>query len=293
VFEIVKTASGYATTPTILVTFNGTNGANPAGGLIADASGNLFGTTTQGGASSMGTVFEIAKTASGYATTPTILVSFDGTNGANQQSSLIFDANGNLFGTTAAGGPDSVGTVFEIVKTASGYATTPTILVTFNGTNGAYPYSSLLADANGNLFGTTNAGGAYGDGNVFEIVKTATGYATTPTILVTFNGTNGASPHPSPIADASGNLFGTTYYGVTPSACETSENAGCGTVYEITGSGFVPLKAFAGTPGKANCYGQSVSALTKQYGGLNNAAAALGYLNVSALQNAIEAYCEA
>jgi len=183
VFEIVKTASGYATTPTILVTFNGTNGANPAGGLIADASGNLFGTTTQGGANSMGTVFEIAKTASGYATTPTILVSFDGTNGANQQSSLIFDANGNLFGTTAAGGPDSVGTVFEIVKTASGYATTPTILV--------------------------------------------------------------------------------------------------------------PLKAFAGTPGKANCYGQSVSALTKQYGGLNNAAAALGYLNVSALQNAIEAYCEA
>jgi hypothetical protein len=64
-------------------------------------------------------------------------------------------------------------------------------------------------------------------------------------------------------------------------------------VFEITGSGFVPRVLFAGTPGKANCHGKSVSALAREYGGLNNAAAALGYPSVSALQNAIEDYCEA
>ena len=82
VFEIVKTAAGYASTPTTLVSFDDTNGAHPHGGLIADAAGDLFGTTAFGGANHGGTVFEIVKTATGYASTPTTLVSFDGTNGA-------------------------------------------------------------------------------------------------------------------------------------------------------------------------------------------------------------------
>jgi hypothetical protein len=69
-------------------------------------------------------------------------------------------------------------------------------------------------------------------------------------------------------------------------------STGCGTVFKITGSGFVPPAVFAGTPGKVNCHGTSVSALAKQYGGLNAAAAALGYADVSALQNAIMTFCE-
>ena len=85
---------------TTLVSFNGTNGDEPCGGLIADAHGDLFGTTTGGGAYGDGTVFEIAKTAHGYASTPTTLVSFDGTNGARPFGSLIADAHGDLFGTT-------------------------------------------------------------------------------------------------------------------------------------------------------------------------------------------------
>ena len=191
-FEIVKTATGYASTPTTLVSFNGTNGAKPYGGLIADAAGDLFGTTSYGGANGYGTVFEIVKTATGYASTPTTLVSFDDTNGANPYGGLIADAAGDLFGTTYDGGANSYGTVFEIVKTATGYASTPTTLVSFDGTNGANPYSGLIADAAGDLFGTTVSGGANGNGTVFEIVKTATGYASTPTTLVSFNGTNGA-----------------------------------------------------------------------------------------------------
>ena len=86
------------------------------------------------------------------------------------------------------GGANNDGTVFEIVKTAHGYASTPTTLVSFNGTDGTNPRASLIADAHGDLFGTTAIGGVNGDGTVFEIAKTANGYASTPTTLVSFNG---------------------------------------------------------------------------------------------------------
>jgi hypothetical protein len=106
----------------------------------------------------------IVKTAYGYASTPTSLVNFNGTNGAFPYAGLIADAHGDLFGTTYQGGTNGVygvGTVFEIAKTANGYASTPTTLVSFNGTDGAHPYAGLIADAHGDLFGTTVEGGAY------------------------------------------------------------------------------------------------------------------------------------
>ena len=134
----------HAASITTLASFNWANGSNPEAGLIADGGGNLFGTTEQGGASGQGTVFEIAKTASGYASTPTTLASFNGTNGAAPYGGLIAGSQGNLFGTTfyggastAYGGASGQGTVFEIAKTASGYASAPTTLARFNGTNGA------------------------------------------------------------------------------------------------------------------------------------------------------------
>ena len=198
VFEIVKTAHGYASSPTTLVSFNGADGRNPQGSLIADAHGDLFGTTAgPGGAHGFGTVFEIAKTAHGYASTPTTLVGFNGTDG-NLPIALIADARGNLFGTTNTGGAYDQGTVFEIAKTAHGYASTPTTLVSFNNADGSEP-TSLIADAHGDLFGTTAFGGnltanaPFGAGTVFEIAKTAHGYASTPTTLVSFNGTDGGS----------------------------------------------------------------------------------------------------
>ncbi len=101
-FEIAKTATGYASTPTTLVSFNGTDGAAPLAGLTADAKGDLFGSTSQGGTNGDGTVFEIAKTAAGYASTPITLVSFDGAASGDPLGSLIVDAKGDLFGTTLA-----------------------------------------------------------------------------------------------------------------------------------------------------------------------------------------------
>jgi hypothetical protein len=160
-----------------LVNFSGTDGASPVANLIADDKGNLLGTTVVGGAYGQGTVFEVAKTADGYAGTPATLVSFsckvfncaDG-NGSFPVAGLLADANGNLRGTTSGGGPSGSGTVFEIAKTAHGYASTPTTLVSLDfNSNGGGPEAALIADADGNLFSTASQGGAYRHGTVFEV----------------------------------------------------------------------------------------------------------------------------
>ena len=120
---------------TTLVSFNGANGQFPYAGLIADAAGDLFGTTTEGGADGDGTVFELVNNGGG-AYTPVTLLSFNGADGADPYAGLIADAAGDLFGTTASGGaPYNEGTVFELVNDGGG-AYTPTTLVSFNGTNG-------------------------------------------------------------------------------------------------------------------------------------------------------------
>ncbi|MBV9119036.1 MAG: hypothetical protein JOY63_16890 [Acetobacteraceae bacterium] len=234
-FEIPKTASGYASAPTTLASFAFASGAFPVTGLTADANGDLFGTTEQGGAGTGGSVFEIAKTPTGYANAPTTLVSFNGVNGNSPDTALTIDANGDLFGTTSDGGSSGGGTVYEIVKTASGYASAPTTLASFKAPELSTPQGSLIFDASGDLFGTRGNGGSSGYGSVFEIAKTASGYANTPTTLVSFNGPNGATPHGGLTADGNGDLFGTT---------EVGGPNNDGTVYEIVKTAF----GYANTP---------------------------------------------
>jgi autotransporter passenger strand-loop-strand repeat protein len=239
VFEIAKTATGYAGLTT-LVTFSGLNGSGPTGGLTIDASGDLFGTTTQGGPTYSqqsfsfggGTVFEIVKTPTGYAGTPFTLVAFSGQNlslGTSPVGPLATDADGNMFGVTN-------GEIFEIAKTATGYASSATVLVTFDGIDAGPPNGGLLVDAAGNLFGTAfdsqeNAG------IVFEIVKTATGYDSAPTILVSFDQTNGSGPQSGLTVDGAGDLFGTTVGGGANNQ---------GTAFELQGV-FTPFVTIAGT----------------------------------------------
>jgi uncharacterized repeat protein (TIGR03803 family) len=225
VFEVVQ-GSGVTTT---LATFNTTNGANPYAGLIRDSSGNLYGTTASGGANNAGTVFEIVH-GSGVVTT---LATFNTTNGANPYAGLMMDSSGNLYGTTTFGGANNAGTVFEIVH-GSGVVTT---LATFNTTNGANPYSGVVMDAAGNLYGTANVGGANGVGTVFEVAH-GTNFITT---LASFDAT-GFSPFSGVVLDNAGNLYGTAYAGGT---------FGYGTVYEVAqGSGVTTtLATFDGTNG--------------------------------------------
>jgi uncharacterized repeat protein (TIGR03803 family) len=213
--ETENTETRYAMSPTVLVSFDRANGANPGDDLIADPNGNLFGTTSNGGGANFGTVFEVVKTGSVYASTPTTLVSFIPQYGADPLS-LTTDANGNLFGTTSNEGQWGYGTVFEVVTTGTGYALAS--LFSFDDHPNGAESASLITDANGNLFGTTAFGGPGSGvccGTVFEIMETSTGYARTPTTLVSFNNSNGAYPLGRLIFDASGALYGTTRDGGT------------------------------------------------------------------------------
>jgi uncharacterized repeat protein (TIGR03803 family) len=211
---------------TILTLYNFGNvgpGQGPAGGLLVDAAGDLFGTTAYGGAGGFGTVFEFVNNGGGNYTVIT-LAYFNGTNGATPQSALIADAAGDLFGTTyGQGSPNDAGTVFEIPKTSTGYGTLIT-LASFNGANGAGLIGGLISDAAGDLFGTTAFGGGAGGGTVFEIPKTSTGYGT----LITLASFSHGYPSGTLITDAAGNLFGTTQNGGAN---------GDGTVFEIVKNG--------------------------------------------------------
>ena len=209
VFEIAK-STGELTT---LVTFTGANGATPTGRLTIDAEGDLFGTTETGGANGDGTVFEIAKSTGALTT----LASFTGSNGALPERGVTIDAAGDLFGTTYDGGADNDGIVFEVVKSTGALLT----LATFKGANGANPLSDLVVDAAGDLFGTTELGGADNGGTVFEIAK-STGLLST---LATFTGANGNEPNGGLIINSAGDLIGTAYYG--------GANQYDGTVFEL------------------------------------------------------------
>jgi uncharacterized repeat protein (TIGR03803 family) len=185
---------------TTLASFNGANGAGPWAGLIADADGNLYGTTHSGGTYSKGTVFKLAAGTNELTT----LASFNGANGANPDAGLIADAEGSLYGTTWRGGDYDYGTVFQVAAGTNALTT----LVSFDGANGAEPWAGLVADAGGNLYGTTYYGGVYDEGTVFRLAAGAN----TLTTLVSFHGPNGAFPRAGLIADADGNLYGTTEY---------------------------------------------------------------------------------
>jgi uncharacterized repeat protein (TIGR03803 family) len=152
---------------TTLYAFKGTpDAASPYGGLIADASGNLYGTTYYGGASGLGSVFKLALGGKGRYR-ERVLYSFKGgSDGSSSTSTLAFGKPGVLYGTASAGGGTcGCGTIFE-VDARSGNEQT---LHRFgNGTDGAYPYYGLTADGNGNFVGTTVAGGSFGQGTVFE-----------------------------------------------------------------------------------------------------------------------------
>ena len=226
VFELLNNGVTYALTT--LANFSGADSGGwwPDAGLIADAAGDLFGTTSNGGAYGDGVLFEITDSGGSYASTPTTLVSFNSTTENPSFGTLIADGAGDFFGTATGGGPGGdYGTAFEIENNGGRYALIS--LVSFNGADGAYPYNGLIADAAGDLFGTTyntHVGGVDGDGTVFEIPYINGSYASTPTTLVSFTGTDEDGPIGSLITDAAGNLFGTTNGGGAN---------GDGTVFEL------------------------------------------------------------
>jgi uncharacterized repeat protein (TIGR03803 family) len=205
----------------VLYSFTGgADGATPEGKLVLDATGNLYGTTTAGGASGNGTVFELTV-AKKWA--ETVLYSFGtGSDGATPVAGLTFDKAGNIYGTTSAGGAYGYGTVFQL--TPSGSSWTENILQNFqDGDDGAVPYGGLIADKSGNFYGSATEGGSGGGGTIFEL--TPSNGSWTFTVLYSNPGWGISGSFRNLAMDKSGNLYGTTH-------CDGANDAG--TIYELT-----------------------------------------------------------
>jgi len=229
VFELTPKAGG-GWKEKILHNFNPNtkDGSAPNASLVFDAAGNLYGTTLEGGASGLGTVFELSpKTGGGWK--ETLLHSFNskGKDGYFPFAPVIFDGSGNLYGATSVGGTKFGGTVFELSpKTGGGW--TEKILYNFGYPGATDPFGKLIFDGSGNLYGTEGANGPDNAGSVFELTLQSTG-KWTQTVLHNFDVTDGDLPYAGVIFDASGNLYGTTFEGGNSTSC----TSGCGTVFEI------------------------------------------------------------
>jgi len=222
-------------TYTVLHSFAGnTDGAHPEGGLILGTDGAFYGTTREGGRLNFGTVFRI--TADG---TVAILHAFaGGSDGAYPQAGLLPAADGNLYGTTLAGGATGFGTVFK--TTSDGVLT---VIRSFAGTDGAYPFASLIQARDGLLYGTTAGDGVSTNGTAFKMALDGT-----MTVLHTFAGSSeGAEPRAGVVQGIDGSFYGTTWLGGTSAAQNN------GTLFRITPAGSLSAAhAFTGSSRNAD-----------------------------------------
>jgi uncharacterized repeat protein (TIGR03803 family) len=213
VFKLAPQAGGHWSEE-ILHTFGIVmDGEYPQASLTMDSAGNLYGTTYSGGGdeSGDGTVFELSPHA-GSSWTETILFNFTTTGGAYGSGPLggvVFDAAGNLYGTTDTNGDGGEGTVYELLPSGGGWDIK--ILLSCGGGNGAFPQGKVVLDAAGNVYGTTYAGGMGSPGNgLVYMLSDPGGGPWDETILWTFNGHDGQGPASGVILDAAGNLYGMT-----------------------------------------------------------------------------------
>ncbi len=211
---------------TVLYSFTGgADGGGPSAGLIMDRTGNLYGTTSSGGAyGNNGTVFKVTPAGS-----ESVLYSFAGlSDGSNPSSTLIMDSAGNLYGTTPYGGSSGAnghGTVFRV--TSSGQQS---VLHSFSGgADGGTPMGGVIMDSAGNLYGTTQVGGAHGGGTVFSIT-----HAGAESVIHSFSGVpDGGAPWAGLIMDGAGKLYGTT----TAGGLNADHDSNVGTVFSVTPAG--------------------------------------------------------
>jgi uncharacterized repeat protein (TIGR03803 family) len=222
---------------TNLATFYSTNGANPTGGLASDASGNLYGTTYNGGTYNYGTVFKVDTHQ-----VVTILATFNRTNGAWPNCTPVLDSSGFLWGTTMGGGGGlQSGTIFRVPVNDPLANPLPPAFATFTGANGSIPLAGVVLGPDGAYYGTTKAGGKYNCGVVYRVST-----AGAITDLVAFTGRNGAYPIAALSRGSNGVFYGTT------SGLGFNQRVGNGTVFGVTTNGVLTtFWAFNGTDGAA------------------------------------------
>lgn len=205
----------------------GNDGLYPYGGLILDSSGNLYGTTLEGGGTgNYGVVFEIKN-----GVYEKVLHEFGaGTDGQYPFAGVVRDSQGNLYGSTNAGGTYGGGAVYEI--SASG---TESVLYNFTGgTDGNTPDAAPTLGTDGRIYGTTRLGGAYNFGTVYAVDTTGT-----ESVIHDFlgnNGVDGGDPWGGVVSDGNGTLYGMTFYGGIMT-CPSDYLTGCGVIYKVTETG--------------------------------------------------------
>jgi|SRR5580692_1037116 uncharacterized repeat protein (TIGR03803 family) len=244
------------------------DGATPFGGVVLGKDGNLYSTTTYGGAnpcspSQCGTVFQLAPPAKqGEAWTETVIYVFQGNthgDGNTPQGGVIFDPAGNLYGTTAYGGTGNCillgtktgcGTVYQMQPPRSKRgAWTEKVLYSFKGgKDGQLPQGELVFDRAGNIYGATQYGGGYGScnapfyqhcGTVFEVSPPKVkGGKWTEKVLYSFkSGQDGANPNGGLVFDRKGAIYGTTIFGGGNNRmCKADLGVGCGTLFKLSPS---------------------------------------------------------
>jgi uncharacterized repeat protein (TIGR03803 family) len=213
------------------------DGAEPVGGLVTDANGNYYATTSMGGTEGEGTIF--SENAAG---SESILHTFTGqTLGRFPEAGMIQDKSGNSYGTTMYGGASDLGTIFKMDSSNK-----ITVLYSFNGNgDGQMPHAGLIRDSAGNLYGTTPWAGnsACYCGTVFKLST-----KNKLTVLYKFTGgTDGASPFAGLVRNSAGNLYGAASAGGSFSG-SCAGTGGCGTIFEIDSAGkFSVTHTFKGT----------------------------------------------
>ena len=275
----VNTSWGASESPIYSFT-GGLDGADPASQLIFDVAGNAYGTTVTGGSSSCGTVFELTPSGGGH-WQQTVLHSFNCFDeGKNPYGGVTMDAQGNLYGTTVAGGSNGVcsgdgcGVVFKL--THSGGSWSETVLYSFGDSpDAAGPGGAVVFDSAGDLLGTSPDGGAFAEGTIYELSQ-SNGHWTERVIHDFTGGADGGIGSLGPLlADAFGNFYGVTELGGT---------AGFGTVFKLAPASegawnFSTVYTFQGQPDAAFPYGGLVADPhgnlygTTYYGGANGAGA--------------------
>jgi uncharacterized repeat protein (TIGR03803 family) len=234
IVELVN-GSGMWAEKTLQSFTGGGDGASPFAGLVADAASNFYGTTTYGGSGGYngGTVFEL--TAAGKVIP---IYSFKcGANKCNRKdagnpwSGLVFDQHGNLYGATNSGGTHpKCGAVYKLAPSKGGKWKESVIYSLKGGPgDGATPFSLLVFDKAGNLYGTASTGGINNEGVVFKLAHGVGGWWKETVLHKFTGGSDGGRPQAGLSIDAAGNL-----YGIATEGGEGDCPAGCGVVFEIT-----------------------------------------------------------
>ena len=237
VFRLATDGSAFQT----LVQFAGTNGANPEGPLLEASDGLLYGTTSSGGKTNVGTFFRLNKDGSAFTilknlvTIPTTYGTLSQTNGTAPYGGLIEATNGALFALTSAGGTNTTGSILSLNKDGTGYR----VVYQFGAyasTNARSPVGDLLQASDGRLYGTTLDGGTSANGTVFRIDQSGSNY----TVLARLSGIR--YPAAGLLEASDGALYGTTQFG---------GDFGAGAIFKLQkdGTGFTVLSSFSPSGG--------------------------------------------